>query len=128
MKYIFVLLMLPLVCIGEEYQWADTCNRDQRSMNTCAGEMFKFYDQQLNALYSKQMKHLQTSSRKTALKKSQRAWIEFRDLDCLYEAGKREDSGSIWPLIHNSCLADRTKTRVKELRAFVACRDNGCPY
>jgi uncharacterized protein YecT (DUF1311 family) len=97
-------------------------------MNICAGEMLKFYDEQLSRLYSIQMNHLQMGSRRKLLKEAQVAWQIFRDKDCLYSVGKREDSGSIWPAARNACLAKRTKSRVEQLEAYVACRDNGCPY
>ncbi|WP_366521676.1 lysozyme inhibitor LprI family protein [uncultured Marinobacter sp.] len=97
-------------------------------MNNCTGEMLEFYEDQLDHLYSIQMNHLQTESRKMLFKEAQLAWKSFRDKDCLYSVGKRENSGSIWPAARNACLAERTKSRVEQLEAYVACRDNGCPY
>lgn len=128
MRILLLVFLLPTLCIADDYLWEDKCDRDQRSMNICAGEMFRFYDKELNRLYTIQMEHLQTKSRKKYFKDAQVAWVAFRDKDCLYSVGKREDSGSIWPAAHKSCLAEKTKKRVVELKRYVMCRDNGCPY
>lgn len=128
MRFILLFFIFPSLCFADDYVWKDECNRDQRSMNNCTGEMLEFYDKELNRLYSIQMNHLQTDARKKLFKDAQLSWISFRDKDCLYSAGKREDSGSIWLTAHNACLSERTKSRVIELKAYVACRDNGCPY
>ncbi|MXO60351.1 DUF1311 domain-containing protein [Altererythrobacter salegens] len=47
---------------------------------------------------------------------SQRKWLAFRDAQCLYENGPREQSGTIWPLLQNSCLKKLTERRISELR------------
>lgn len=127
MKFLFLLMTFPVLCFADEYVWKEECNNSQRSMNICSGEMLDFYDKELNRLYSIQMNHIQSDDRKKLLKEAQLAWINFRDKDCLYSVSKREKSGSIWPATHNSCLSERTKSRIKELRTYVACRDNGCP-
>jgi len=128
MKNLLFIFIFPTFCFAQDYVWEDKCNLDQYNMNICTGEMHRFYDKELNRLYSIQMKHLQTETRKKYFKDAQLAWIRFRDKDCTYSVGKREDSGSIWPAAHKSCLTERTKTRVMELQRYVACRDNGCPY
>ena len=128
MRFILFLLIIPSLCFADEYVWKDECDRDQRSMNICTGEMLKFYEEQLSRLYLVQMNHLQTESRKTLFREAQNAWESFRDKDCLYSVGNRENSGSIWPAAQNACLAERTKSRVEQLEAYVACRENGCPY
>jgi len=96
-------------------------------MNECAGKQYAALDAELNRQYKAQMSYLKTPAQKKALREAQKKWIAFRDADCLYQVGRREDSGSIWPLAQSQCLADQTKVRVEQLKAFVACRQEGCP-
>lgn len=106
---------------------AEDCNANQASMNQCAGKDLTALDAELNRQYKAQMSWLKDPARKQALKDAQLKWIAFRDADCLYRVGKAEDSGSIWPLLQSQCLAEHTRVRVKELKAYVACREDGCP-
>ena len=112
----------------EEFKRYPGCDGNQREMNACASKRFKHYDKILNDLYKQQISFLgNTTETANSLRESQKAWIKFRDLDCAYDAGKQENSGTIWPLEHLSCLAERTRTRALELEEYVACRQNGCP-
>ena len=106
---------------------AEDCSSTQASMNECAGKQYAALDAELNRQYKAQMSYLKTPAQKKALREAQKKWIAFRDADCLYQVGRREDSGSIWPLAQSQCLADQTKVRVEQLKAFVACRQEGCP-
>ncbi|CAM3109705.1 hypothetical protein BZK31_05755 [Pseudomonas floridensis] len=106
---------------------AEDCDANQASMNQCAAKELAALDADLNRQYNAQMNWLKTPAKQQALKDAQRKWIALRDADCLYQVGKREDSGSIWPLLQTQCLAEQTKVRVKQLNAYVACRHEGCP-
>ena len=128
MRALLFLLIIPLLGHAEEYQWKPVCDQDMRSITICSGEKYRFYDDILNQLYQQQMEYLQTETRKELLREAQLSWIEFRDKDCTYSIGKREDSGSIWRASYTSCLTDRTMARIKDLKQFVGCRDNGCAY
>ncbi|MBC7160548.1 MAG: DUF1311 domain-containing protein [Immundisolibacter sp.] len=115
------------------FGWADssemTCveGGNQLQLNFCAGDDFKKADGEMNALYKEQINYLKDPA-KTRLKQSQRAWIAFRDKACLYESGPQEESGSIWPMEMSRCLWQHTKQRIEDLKSYVACRENGCPY
>ncbi|WP_024696721.1 lysozyme inhibitor LprI family protein [Pseudomonas syringae] len=106
---------------------AEDCDANQASMNKCAANKLAALDADLNKQYKAQMAWLQTPTKKQALKDAQQKWIALRDADCLYQAGKPEDSGSIWPLVQSQCLAEQTSVRLKQLKSYVACRDEGCP-
>ena len=128
-RVIFLFCLLSQPTIAEDYTWVDQCDTNQLSMNTCAFEEFKVFDKELNELYKIQMEHLRDDGKsKPSLKKAQRAWIKFRNLDCRYMSGDPNDSGSMWSLTKNKCLTSRTKTRIQELKSFIACRENGCPW
>lgn len=126
--FIFTLSLHNISFAESNYEWKDECDKSQSSMNMCAAEEFKHYDKILNNLYKEQINHLHTSKFKSYLKEAQLSWIKFRDNDCTYNAGKPEDSGSIWSLEHNRCLTERTKTRINELQSYILCRQNGCPW
>jgi hypothetical protein len=52
MRFILLFFIFSSLCFADEYVWKEECNRDQRSMNICAGEMFEFYNEELNRLYA----------------------------------------------------------------------------
>ncbi|MFK5893906.1 MAG: lysozyme inhibitor LprI family protein [Pseudomonadota bacterium] len=125
---IIMILYSAIATADTEYKWKSECDKNQSTMNSCASEKFKHYDKILNNTYNEQINYLETKIYIQYLRNVQRAWIIFRDADCTYDAGKREDSGSIWPLQHYNCLAERTKTRIIELKSYLKCRQNGCNY
>ncbi|MDP3618581.1 MAG: lysozyme inhibitor LprI family protein [Ramlibacter sp.] len=65
-------------------------------------------DQKLNDIYIKIMKRLPDAD-KDKFRKSQRAWIAFRDLDCKWAYGA----------VPLDCMIDRTHNRIKELEETV---------
>jgi uncharacterized protein YecT (DUF1311 family) len=105
----------------------EDCDANQAAMNRCAGKQLATLDAELNEQYKAQMAYLQTPAKKQALKGAQQKWIAYRDADCLYQAGKAEDSGTIWPLLQSQCLAEHTRVRVEQLKKYAECREEGCP-
>ena len=102
------------------------CEKDQLSMNLCSEYDYEVLDSELNDLFQQQLSRLSHPSR-ARLVNAERAWLKYRDADCLYQNGPREESGSIWPLEQNICLSTRTKQRIELIKSFIACTDNGCP-
>lgn len=92
------------------------CDKTQLAMNMCARHRYDLADQALNRQYRQNMKVLQETGDKQRLRDAQRAWLVFRDKDCLAETGPREESGSIWPLQHFSCLQKHTARRTEDLK------------
>lgn len=128
MRYLMMVLMvLGIGWADLQLASADACDADQSAMNACAGKDLAKLDADLNTLYKAQMAYLKTPAQQQALKNAQLKWIAFRDADCLYQVGKPEDSGSLWPLLRAQCLAAHTQVRVEQLKAYVACRAQGCP-
>lgn len=127
MRYSMIALgMFMALGIGCSAQ-AQDCDANQASMNQCASKEYAAVDAELNSQYKQQMSYLTTPSRKKALQDAQKKWVAFRDADCQYQAGKREDGGSMWPLAQAQCLSAQTKVRVEQLKAYTACREEGCP-
>lgn len=98
----------------------------QLGLNQCAQAAFTKADAEMNRLYKQQTAHLE-ADRKKRFQASQRAWLGYRDTACLYETGPREESGSIWPMQNALCQAALTRQRNQILKAYVACRQEGCP-
>ncbi|MBI2769955.1 MAG: DUF1311 domain-containing protein [Burkholderiales bacterium] len=109
----------------ESGKW--NCAGTQTEMNYCAAASFKHVDGEMNELFRKQLGKLQDSGTKNRLREAQRAWLAFRDRSCLYSAGPREGSGSIWPLEHFGCMEHHTKQRIVDLKEYLGCTQNGCP-
>ncbi len=118
--------MLMALAIGCSAQ-AEECDTNQVTMNQCGYRQLEKLDAELNMQYKTQMSYLKTSAQKKALQDAQKKWIAFRDADCLYQVGKPENSGTLWPLAQAQCLSAQTKVRIEQLQAYVACRQAGCP-
>lgn len=127
MRYAMIAVgMFMALGIGCSAQ-AEDCSTTQTSMNECAGKEYAALDAELNKQYKAQMAYLKLPANKQKFQDAQKKWIVFRDADCLYQVGKREDGGSLWTLSQTQCLADHTKVRVEQLKALAACRQEGCP-
>jgi uncharacterized protein YecT (DUF1311 family) len=102
----------------------------QQELNYCSYQDFLKADKQLNAVYRKAVasqvatdKYLAENYPKNvgavkALKKAQRAWIDYRDGHC-DGVGLDVQGGSIQPLVVNTCLTEITRNRIKELNALI---------
>lgn len=97
----------------------------QFEMNECAGERLKLADEELNRLYKEKLSTL-TADRES-FRDMQRAWLLFRDKACLYEAGTRENAGTMWPLDYANCMEYHTNKRIEDLKMYIQCTQNGCP-
>jgi uncharacterized protein YecT (DUF1311 family) len=93
---------------------------DRSSLNE-----FHAADRALNATYARLLAEASTGGR-TRLRDSQRAWMRFRDADCLAELGPRQ--GSVCPLLMNQCMTALTRERTKALKARLKCGEGvfGC--
>ncbi|MEM7742283.1 MAG: lysozyme inhibitor LprI family protein [Pseudomonadota bacterium] len=91
----------------------------QLAMNQCAQREFQGADEDLNLAYKLARAYAKTLGPDAAdkLRDAQRAWIPFRDLACEVE-GLAYEGGSMQPLVVNSCLAQLTRQRTEQLRAF----------
>ena len=73
-------------------------------------------DARLNAAYRRAMAAL-APDRQEKLRRSERAWITFRDLDCDVHVGA--DTGTLATIEVGSCLIDRREQRIRDLAEFV---------
>ncbi|MFJ2449508.1 lysozyme inhibitor LprI family protein [Pseudomonas sp. NPDC087626] len=129
MRTVLLLSLLPLLAATGVQ--ADDCTNasNQSTLNECAARQYKQADARLNTLYQQINGHLKDNPQgKKSLLTAQRAWLAFRDAECTFAASGVE-GGSVYPLIHNQCLADLTQKRAETLKGYLDCQegDLSCP-
>ncbi|HEY1123645.1 MAG TPA: lysozyme inhibitor LprI family protein [Haloferula sp.] len=92
--------------------------QSQQEMNAEAAESFKKADKELNEVYAKVLANLDDEAKEN-LKKSQRAWVAWRDAEAAFRADAEARGGSMWPLIHEGVRGRLTKERVKSLKELL---------
>ncbi len=96
-------------------------------MNACAGAAYKKADGQLDAVYKQVAARLERPGQER-LRDAQRAWISFRDKQCVFMSGG-SDGGSVAVMTQAACLASETEARTQALKQIVTCPegDVSCP-
>ena len=113
-------LAAPLLLAGATARADDAdginCNNAmaQNDMNICADKDYRKADAALNLTYKDTLKG-QDAHSTDLLRKAQRAWIAFRDAECVYQNVENE-GGSIYPMVYSGCLTRLTKIRIQQLR------------
>lgn len=90
----------------------------QSDMNICSYRDYLRADIALNEVWRDLASEASGDAKKRHLD-AQRKWIAYRDAQCLAENGPRSESGTIWPLLQNTCLTSLTEARTKQLRDYV---------
>lgn len=102
----------------------------QSEMNFCANKDYEAADKDLNTVYRTTVAAMKNTDTELgeidenyvgavdALKKAQRAWIDYRDGQCEL-AGFEARGGSMEPMLVSGCLADLTKRRTAELKGLM---------
>jgi uncharacterized protein YecT (DUF1311 family) len=101
----------------------------QAAMNSCAADDFQSADRKFNATYKEITSRLQAlEPARQLLVKSEQAWIQFRDSECMFATSSARD-GSAYAMLVNQCKADLTRERTKRLEAYLRCEegDLSCP-
>ncbi len=91
----------------------------QTDMNICSSIAYTEADKELNVTYQKALGILKdiAPSKVENFKKIQRAWVEFRDLNCKF-ARDGYEGGTIAPLIFATCMKELTEQRTKQIPDF----------
>ena len=108
--------------------WADcSAPSTQSEMTQCAGQAYSAADKKLNLAYNEYRTRL-SAEQKKKLTQAQLAWVKFRDLSCAFESSGAE-GGSAYPMVRSGCLAAKTESRLKEIKALQDCQegDMSCP-
>ncbi len=115
------LLVVPLLQAGSSHSLYQACfdnATNNHAMIQCTHKELAYQDARLNRYYKRAMRRLEPDEKKR-LRKAQRAWIAFRDLECEFE-GRQMRGGSAEPLLIGGCLVDMTWKRADELQAIVS--------
>ncbi|AXJ06069.1 urease-associated protein [Pseudomonas fluorescens] len=125
-----LLALTPFLFTSIAHAAADCANAsDQATMNQCAAQENKAADKELNTVYQQITARLKDNpDGKKLLVSAQRAWIGFRDAECKFSASGVK-GGSMYPMIHSSCITRVTKDRTEALKQYLKCEegDVGCP-
>ena len=97
-------------CASLDSGAADAALNEQWALTTAA---MKAADAEVDSEYDRQPSHYET------LVEGQRAWLEYRDAQCLAESFAMR-GGSMQPLIEYSCKAYMTELRIQQLREMAA--------
>lgn len=96
----------------------------QMAMNVCSQNQFTQADKEMNDFYQAALKHLELNENsyddkyknKEFFMQNQRDWIKYRDDMCAFQAGEQKNSGTIWPLIVNTCMTNITVNRTEDIK------------
>jgi uncharacterized protein YecT (DUF1311 family) len=104
--------------------------QDQSSMNMCAERDFERADAEMNAQWRLTVAAERAADKDVdrkydrqplaydTLLAAQRAWLTFRDQQCLL-ASFYARGGSMQPMLESGCKAELTKARTKQLKSLV---------
>lgn len=110
-----IVLSLVMVLTTSSALYAECSQTETFELKQCLQGEYQKADKELNAVYGQTMAKLDAEG-KEALKKAQRAWIQFRDADAAFCAD-RFRGGTYAGAASLECLRDLTNQRVKDLKA-----------
>ena len=121
------LLLAPLPARAEDAEPPVDCANamSTHEMNFCADAAFQAADAKLNDIYQRSLKRVEgmgsekpydAQSFVEALRKSQRAWVAFRDADCKDLVPMIWAGGTATTAEVLGCLTSKTTARSEELR------------
>lgn len=119
------------VAFAQEDPPLDCANAmNQADLNQCSHIDFEKADRELNVVYKEALKSAAEADKEAAemgpyyvgavkaLKKAQRAWIDYRDGHC-DSVGYEAVGGSMQSMLISGCQARLTENRTKELRELI---------
>lgn len=104
--------------------WAQTCNQvtlTQNDLNVCAERAYQQADGALNGAYHRLMNKLDPAG-KEKLRKAQKAWLGYRDAQCVFNTMGSEN-GSIHSMLFSRCREDLTRQQTKILESQDQCEE-----
>ncbi|MBS0408464.1 MAG: DUF1311 domain-containing protein [Proteobacteria bacterium] len=120
-RLILVVGALALSATTNAKTQSRTQPQTQAGMNRDAGARLKASERQMASQIAT-LDGRYTPAQRAALRRSQRAWLAYREADCAYQAAGAR-GGSAWPMLVADCKADRTETRVNDLKQQVECQE-----
>jgi len=127
MKKIIYTALFAILFTTNAFADGPKCNPDgtQSEMNVCAGDDYAVADKKLNKTWKALMtKEKANKAYVKSLRKAQKAWIIFRDLEvAAMFACDGEDIrvcwGSMYPLLQQTAMTEITVARTKRLQQFI---------
>lgn len=115
-------LLLAVLTVSSFSAFSKDCSQLSATydLKVCESENLDEQDKRLNVVYGQLMKKLDNVAQ-AKLKKSQRAWIAFRDANCEF-SGDEMRGGTMEGLVILGCLSNTTKERADELKDYVDFR------
>ena len=107
--------------VEEEYRKLsdiDSSNMGQQEMNYHSAEWYKFWDDELNSLWSRLSDELDAETKAKVLEE-QRAWIKRKEGNAT-AAGVQALGGSLQPLLESGTAREMTRARVYVLAGYLA--------
>jgi uncharacterized protein YecT (DUF1311 family) len=90
----------------------ESCDGSTMQMVECLSSLTARWDKRLNDAYQQALKDAASNEQREQLRKAQRAWLAYRDANCLYY---RMGEGTIAQLDAGECMRSMTESRAKEL-------------
>jgi uncharacterized protein YecT (DUF1311 family) len=115
--------LIALAFLAPAPAFADACSnaQTQAQMDACAANEYRAATDTINNLYKETFRRYDPQGQ-DLLRKSERAWISFRDAECDFRTDGNKGS-TIWPMVHAQCLTELTRVRIKQLEAAANCQE-----
>lgn len=126
MNKLILVLVLSFLSFSSQAQIRDCNNLNtQIEINKCLASNLELKNKEIGNIYNKYLLKLNTEQ-KTALKESQRLWVQFKEKDCAFEVSPLKN-GSMYSSTLSKCLINRTEKRISELKNMMNCSNGTEP-
>ena len=106
------ILLALAIAFGPTIGFQSTSSQTQTDLNLRSAQEYHAAEAELTAMYAK-------LKRTPALNAAQRAWIAYRDAECLYEHHATPD-GSMYSMEELMCKTKLTRQRIAVLKEAIA--------
>jgi uncharacterized protein YecT (DUF1311 family) len=121
----------PVVTAASTRDDPRASKKTQTDMNRIYDHELEVADAELDKVYEDAMTQASSGRTKDALRHAERAWIKYRDSECMLET-LGASGGSAYPVVATICLTIKINARTQELQEVLdSCKregDFGCPF
>lgn len=130
-KIVQIAMLIALLLPAVQAQEQDCINtaESQLALNTCTQSRYQAVDAELNTLFHEVRQRIgDDANTHNLLRNGERAWIAFRDAECIFSTSKAV-GGSAYSMLYDMCLIDITQQRIVQFRKYLNCEegDLSCP-
>ncbi|OON85188.1 hypothetical protein BXO88_13600 [Oribacterium sp. C9] len=105
--------------VTEKYEDLFKIGEAQLELNMASGYTYMIWDEELNSLWKRFSSSADAATKERVLR-DERNWIAMKEEVMIENIGRREDSGSIYPMLENSFLQNITRNRCDILASELA--------